>query len=358
MGLRDALEENFEAAESGELNAPVEREIEVHEQDPIVAENSSNEMPERDEKGKFVAKDDGRTDNLDAPEVQVSEVEQPRSSLQRPTTFKKEYLPIWEKMASGQQLTPEESIKFAEYAGNIRENEFKKGVSTYKAEADNARSLVEAISPFIPELQKQNIHPAAWINNLGRAHMILSTAPMDQRVQLFHRLAADYGIQLNNQGQPEQQYQAQVDPYTQQLMQQVQQMNQEVSSIKGRYEQEENMRLMSEIQAVASNQEKFPHFEDVREQMAQLLERGLASDLETAYAKAVRLNDDVWSKEQQRLLQQATHQASKAQQVAKAKAVAVSPRSVTPNGVVATNDKKDRRSMLDELVSSSLGGRV
>ena len=346
MGLRDALEEQFDAAEDGTLETPVEREIEVNN-DPIAQE------AERNERGQFKSREEPQ-------DIQASEPveEAPRSNLQRPTTFKKEYLPIWEKMAAGQQLTPDESIKFAEYAGNIRENEFKKGVSTYKAEADNAKSLMEAISPFIPDLQKQNIHPAAWINNLGRAHMTLTNAPYDERVKLFHRLAADYGIQLNpEQGQYPQQQQQAADPYTQQLLQQLQYVNQEVSTIKGRYEQEENNRLMSEISQVAQDVKNYPHFEEVREQMAQLLERGLATDLKTAYTKAVRLEDSVWEKEQQRMLQQSQTQSNKRQQVARAKAIAVSPRSVTPNGVVASSDKKDRRSMLDELVSSSMGGR-
>lgn len=346
MGLRDALEEQFDAAEDGTLETPVEREIEVNN-DPIAQE------AERNERGQFKSREEPQ-------EIQAAEPveEAPRSSLQRPTTFKKEYLPIWEKMAAGQQLTPDESIKFAEYAGNIRENEFKKGVSTYKAEADNAKSLMEAISPFIPDLQKQNIHPAAWINNLGRAHMTLTNAPYEERVKLFHRLAADYGIQLNQeQGQYPQQQQQAADPYTQQLLQQLQYVNQEVSTIKGRYEQEENNRLMSEISQVAQDVKNYPHFEEVREQMAQLLERGLATDLKTAYTKAVRLEDSVWEKEQQRMLQQSQTQSNKRQQVARAKAIAVSPRSVTPNGVVASSDKKDRRSMLDELVSSSMGGR-
>ena len=135
-------------------------------------------------------------------------------------------------------------------------------------------------------------------------------------------------------------------------------MNQEVSSIKGKFKQEEETRLMSEIDRVRNNVEKFPHFEAVRENMAQLLESGLAQDLETAYAKAVRMNDDVWSVEQERLLTQAQKQSSKAQQVAKAKAAAVSPRSVTPNGVVSSGDKKDRRSLLEEQINSSIGGRV
>ena len=135
-------------------------------------------------------------------------------------------------------------------------------------------------------------------------------------------------------------------------------MNQEVSSLKGRYEQEDNQRLMNEINRVAQDTEKFPHFEAVREQMAQLLENNLAPDLETAYAKAVRLQDDVWQLEQNRLLNQAKQQQSKQQQVAKAKATAVSPRSVTPNGMVATGDKnKDRRSMLESQIDSAMNGR-
>ena len=92
--------------------------------------------------------------------------------------------------------------------------------------------------------------------------------------------------------------------------------------------------------------------------MAQLLERGLAQDLETAYAKAVRLQDDVWQLEQERLLKQATQKVSQAQKVAKAKAAAVSPKSVTPNGSVGVSDKKDRRSILADQIGQAIGGRL
>jgi hypothetical protein len=105
--------------------------------------------------------------------------------------------------------------------------------------------------------------------------------------------------------------------------------------------------------------EKFPHFDVVREEMAQLLELGKAQDLETAYKKAVRMNDDVWEIEQERLLSSAKQQASKAQQVAKAKAAAVSPKSVTPSGKVAEpGDKKDRRSILAEQMGEAMSRRV
>jgi hypothetical protein len=100
--------------------------------------------------------------------------------IKRPTTWKKEYVDVWNKMQEGKPLDKAEFAKFAEYA-NQRESEYKKGVSAYKAEADNARQLTEAIGPFVPELQAQGIHPVAWINNLGRAHMILSKAPYKRR---------------------------------------------------------------------------------------------------------------------------------------------------------------------------------
>jgi hypothetical protein len=286
-------------------------------------------------------------------EIEESEAVEPEPTLQRPTTWKKEYLPIWDKLTSGEQLTKEEAIKLAQYS-NQRESEYKKGVSTYKAEADRAKELENAIAPFQAEFQQQGISPAAWINNLGRAHMILSKAPYDHKVQLFHRLAQDYGIQLNQEGSAA----PQVDAYTQQLMNQLNQVNQEVSTIKGRFQQEEQARLSNEIERVRSDVERFPHFDVVREEMAQLLELGKAQDLETAYKKAVRMNDEVWAIEQERLLANAKQTSSKAQQVAKAKTVAVSPKSSTPRGTVATTDKKDRRALLSEQLGEAMARRV
>ena len=116
---------------------------------------------------------------------------------------------------------------------------------------------------------------------------------------------------------------------------------------------------MGEIERVRSDVEKFPHFDVVREEMAQLLELGKAPDLETAYKKAVRMNDDVWALEQDRLLKDAKQQAIKAQQVQKAKAAAVSPKSVTPSGKVAEpGDKKDRRSLIAEQMGDAMSRRV
>jgi hypothetical protein len=357
---REMLEAALEQAEEGTLEAPIEKEIEVND-DPIQAENASEESSEenRDEKGRFKSKNEEsntEADQGEEPELVAEASDVPDEEIKRPTTWKKEYVEVWNKMQEGKPLDKAEFVKFAEYA-NQREAEYKKGVSAYKAEADNARELTQALGQFAPELQQQGIHPVAWINNLGRAHMVLSKAPYEQKVQLFHRLAQDYGIQLNQNAvqMPEQQY---VDPYQQQLMQQLQATQQQVQQLSAIREQEENARLTQEISRVSSNKERFPHFEMVREDMAQLLERGLAQDLESAYAKAVRMNDEAYKLEQDKLLRSANTQASKAQQVAKAKATAVSPRSVTPSGQVTKSDAKDRRSLLMANLADAEGGRV
>jgi hypothetical protein len=347
---RSALEAAMDAA----LEQAEENEI---EQEPVEAEETESEpVAEESDKAEVSEQDSEEpAEGVQAAESEESDEEpqeEPVKAIPRPTTWKKEYLPIWDKLTSGQQLTKEESLKLAEYS-NQRESEYKKGVSTYKQEADNAKVLVEAIAPFVPEMQAQNISPAAWINNLGRAHMILSKAPYEQKVELFHRLARDYGIQLGESVAPVQQ-----DPQSYALNQQLAALQSEVQQVRGWREREEQSRLMAEIQRVSSNAEKFPHFEVVREDMAQLLERGLAQDLETAYAKAVRMNDEVFSLEQERLLAQVKKETSKAQQVAKAKAAAVSPKSVTPSGVANKADGKDRRSLIAAQLGEAMGGRV
>ena len=335
------------------LEAALDTAEEAHDEEPL-------EVPEvlsEDNAEKSVETETSHQDNEEATEdvsfAKSEESDEEKEKITRPSTWKKEYVNIWDKMEKGEQIDKEDFVKFAEYA-NQRESEYKKGVSTYKAEADRAKGYENAIAPYAQDLQRRGIQPTQYIENLVRAEQILSNASYDQKVQVFQKLAADYGIQLNGNGQV-----TQLDPYTQQLMNQLNMVNQEVSSIKGRFAQEENQRLMGEIERVRSNVEKFPHFDVVREEMAQLLELGKAQDLETAYKKAVRMNDDVWALEQDRLLKDAKQSAIKAQQVAKAKAAAVSPRSTTPSGKVSNpEDKKDRRSLIADQLGEAMSRRV
>lgn len=335
--LRDALEASFDQAEQSASQTT--SAVPDSPSDPVEVASAKT----RDEIGRFASPDK-------SPVATTHDI--PEEPLVRPTTWKKEYLPLWDKMQSGQALTQEENIKFLRYASQ-RESEYKTGVSTYKGEAENARVLQEAIAPFTADLQKHGIHPAAWINNLGRAHQTLSLGNDQQRLDAFIKLAADYRVPLQSLLGGEQPDQA-----TMLHLEEMNRLKQQVDNLSSWTENEKNSRLQSEIDRVRLNTAEFPHFEQVRGTMAQLLESGLAPDLENAYAKAVRMQDDVWQIEQERLLNNARAESTKSLQVAKAKAAAVSIRSASPSSTTVSSGAKDRRSVMEEAFNQHAGGRV
>lgn len=351
MSLREALEEAIEKVETETQEPIAEQEsIEVAPTDDIAEEAKA----ERDEAGRFTAKE---SNGYETPQEEVLEAkeEEVEDDIPRPSTWKKEYLPLWDKARKGEPMSADEGKKLTNYL-NQREQEYKKGVSTYKAEADRAKALEEAIAPFIPDLQAQNISPSAWINNLGRAHVILSKAPYQEKVAMFHRLAGEYGIQFNQSGEVVQQT---MDPYAQQLMQQLQQVNEEVVTIKSRFQQDEDAKMDAEIAKFKGDTENYPYFSELQSEMAQILAMGKAEGLKDAYDKAMRFNDDIWSKEQDRLLDQARKDALKQAQIQKAKSAAVSVKSTTPSGVTSDGvDKKDRQAVLRAAMESHTSGRV
>lgn len=346
LDRRAMIEAAMEAAEEGTLEAPEEKEIVEPEADPILEEVAAEKQVEEEASADS---NEETAEVLEAVESADSDEAEEEKPVTRPSTWKKEYVQIWDKMEKGEQISREDFVKFAEYA-NQRESEYKKGVSVYKAEAEASKKVMEAVAPFEQAIRSRGLEPSQYVSALAKADQILTHAPYEQKVQLFQQLARDYGIQFNNESVAPAQ---QLDPYTQQLMRQLNVVNQEVSTIKSRFAQEENQRLMNEIEKYRSDVEKYPHFDKVREEMAQLLELGKAQDLETAYKKAVRMNDDVWGLEQERLLKTAKQQAIKAQQVAKAKSAAVSPKSATPSGTVASGEKKDRRALIAEQLGEA-----
>jgi len=315
--LRETLEANVELAEAGTL--------------------PSAEQRARDDAGRFAKKEE-------TPVVQ----EAPKPSI---TTWRKEYLPLQDKLAQGIPLTPEEAKKLADY--NIqRENDYKTGVSTYKTEASKAAELYEAINPFMGELQSRGMAPAQWIRDLGQAHYVLVKGTPDQKLQLIQTLARQYNVPLGAPQQPS----GGVHPIVAQLMEKIQQLESQVGGVANWKQQAELQAIQHEIQKTQGDAQTYPHFDAVREDMAQLLEKGAATDLPMAYKMAVRFRDDLFEEEVNRRSQQTT----KTNVVQKARAQAVSPKSSTPSGQVTTSTAKDRRSQLEEAWESHAGpgGRV
>lgn len=333
--LRDALEGAVASVET-----PETPEVQpVTQAEPTeTAEQKADRL--RDEKGRFAPKDAAKQAAPTEPEVPAPEPRKP------PSSWKKDY---WEAY---QKLDPQ----VADYIAQ-REQQFASGVSTYKQEADRAREILEAIAPFQQELQQHNIRPSQWIGSLGAAHQRLVKGSDVEKLQMMSKLASDYRIpaRLAVQG-PDGQWQLlderQLPPPQPQAP-----MAPDVDRIVDAKLQEREM--MREIEAMKSNAEKYPHFEQVRDTMAGLLQSGLADNLGNAYEAAIRLplHADLWEAQQQQQRQQeeAARVEAEKKRVAEARGKAVSPRSATPTGTGAA-PKQGLRDILAAEVEARLGG--
>ena len=310
ISLRDTIENAIEVTDT---NEPTESTIEA----------SKTSRP-RDESGKFAKSAPEAQD--EATEVLEPETVQEVQAKPRPSSWKKDYEEHWGKL----DPTLQDYIQ-------QREADYAKGVSTYKNQWDSAQPLIRAIEPFAPILQQHNIDPAQWISNLGRAHSVLALGSPEQKQQMFAQLANDYGVSLNEVGG------GYADPQFSLIAQELNQIKNQWNQFQTQQERTEQASLQNEIQSFSTDK---PYFDEVRETMAGLLQAGMANDLQSAYDKAIRLNDNISQKVQ---AEQAHKSESDRQaKLASAKAKALSPKSSSPTASTSTGGKG--ASIRDELL--------
>jgi hypothetical protein len=308
ISLRDTIENAIESTESAVTENTTS-------QDAVESDKASRS---RDESGKFAKTSqnaskeptEASADNYEQEEVIVE-------TKPRPSSWKKDYEENWGKL----DPTLQDYIQ-------QREADYAKGVSTYKNQWDMAQPLVHAIEPFMPLLQEHSIEPSTWISNLGKAHATLAMGSPEQKQQMFAQLANDYGINLGSiTGQG-------YDPQFSQLAQELNQIKNQWTSFQSSQERIEQAQLQNEISSFKDDK---PYFEEVRETMAGLLQSGMAHDLQSAYDKAIRLNDDVFQKVNATQAQKS--EAAQRERVAQAKAKVLSPKSTTPTASVSSGGK-------------------
>jgi len=314
ISLRDTIENAIEVTDTPEAESQ--------------ATESTLEAPKtsrpRDESGKFAKSASEVQESVTeaseeetAPEVQVKP---------RPSSWKKDYEEHWGKL----DPTLQDYIQ-------QREADYAKGVSTYKNQWDSAQPLIQAIEPFMPLLQQHSIEPTQWISNLGRAHSVLALGSPEQKQQMFAQLANDYGVSLNEVGG------GYADPQFSLIAQELNQIKNQWNQFQTQQERTEQASLQSEISSFSQDK---PYFDEVRETMAGLLQAGMANDLQSAYEKAIRLNDNISQKVQAE--QAHKSEADRQAKIANAKAKALSPKSSSPTASTSTGGKG--ASIRDELL--------
>lgn len=355
--IREALESAIstqEAKESTITSAPEVEQVETVQ--PAATEVPIGETAEqraerlRDEKGRFI---EGKAKPVekasDKPVEKIENVVEPVvKKIPKPDSWKKEYQSDWDALTPRQQ----EYVK-------AREDQYFKGISTYQQEWKSAKPLLDAMAPFLPELEANKIKPDEWISRLGNAHYTLVRGNPQQKLQMFSQLARDYGVPL----------QALFDPnvaqqFVQQTIQQPQRpepqrdiaslVRQEILQAKS---EEEIMNF--ENAKDTSGNPLYPHYQTVKGDMALLLESGKAQDLKHAYNMALRLHDDLFEAEMEakRKADDTARQEAQRKAVAAAKGSAVSVRSATP-ATTGAEPKGSRREILSDAWDQHMSGRI
>jgi len=273
----------------------------------------------------------------EAPVEAAPEAEEEPVWSRPPSSWKSEYKEKWST------ADPD----FRKYVWQ-REDEMRAGVQPLLGKAEYAEKMQKAVEPYMTTIQGLGIDPASAVQALMQTDHNLRTLPQQQKVAYLAQLAAQYGINL---GEADAALQGEaVNPTIYALQNELNNVRGEVVGWKQQQEAAQNQILEAEISAFAKKAE---HFEEVRPTMIQLLNSGVASNLEDAYEKATRLNDTIFDRiAQGRQAQAEAAKREAADKAAKAaKAAAVSVRSSTP-GVRTPTKAQDRRSMLLEQLDN------
>lgn len=235
-----------------------------------------------------------------------------------------------EAAATWAQIPPAAQAEIAK-----REDDMFKGLEAYKADASIGKGLKQAIGRHVPLLQQHNIDPMQQISGLMDAHITLATGSPEQRLVLFQQLAKDYGVDLVSAAVAQPPY---IDP-------QVERLQKELDSVKSTLTAEQSRQQAEARKAFEADVTKFStapenqYFSELSQDMAELLEKGVAKDLREAYDKALRLNPIVFAKEQARqqadAAKKATEEAARKAAVAR-KATSANVKSSAKAGSAAT----------------------
>lgn len=175
-----------------------------------------------------------------------------------------------------------------------RESDMHRGMETYKTAASVGQGLHKVLEPYIPVMQQYNIDPMQQIGGLMQAHYTLAMGSPEQKVQVFQKLAADYGIDITDDG-----FRASSlndNPQVSALLSKIAGLESSVNTLRNGKVEEVRQATSKQIADFANNPAN-TYFDEVSDAMADLINSNQARDLAEAYEKAVWLNPVTRAKE-------------------------------------------------------------
>jgi hypothetical protein len=366
--LRDAIESAIEDPETAPAAAPAPEPVEAAEPaaeptassaEPAAApeaaaatqdlntlaeDKDSTEKP-RDEQGKFKPRDDG---------MQPGPKSGPKSQSERaPASWKPEAREHWAQLPEG--VRAEVARRESEVARTLQES----------AEArKTAEAVMKTIEPYQAFIKAENSNPLQAIDNLMSTAARLRTGTAPELAQLVAGIVSQYGTgrfgngfidmldsALAGQTPRQDPQQLAIDQVLNQRLAPVQQMLTQFQQ--AQYQQQQQIAQAAETE-VTTFLDKAEFGNDVREDMADLLEaaqrKGQNLSLADAYKKACLMNDNVRAVLTQRMRAKGAQSTTQAAQKARSTAVQVS--GSAPMGGLK-QDPTDVRTAIEAAIAMS-----
>lgn len=242
----------------------------------------------RDDNGRFTAKADKAEKVEEEAPQETTETVEPIAEPQE-TTIPPELQRLGVRKEAAAAIA-KDPVVMQEFIR--RSEEMHRGLENYREKAQVGDTFQRAIAPYMQSIKESGLEPVSAVQALFSADSMLRSGSPQQKAQMLHKLARDYGIDMQQAAQEPQQN---FDPQVFGLQQKLTQMEQWIQQQTLAREQQEAQTLNSEITRFASQPENV-HYEEVRNDMAGLLQAGMANGLQDAYEKACYANPTVRAK--------------------------------------------------------------
>lgn len=281
-------------------------------------------------------------DKAEQSQVEVTESKQAEPEPVKQAEPERQGRNPWQSWKKDAQ---EKLSKLPEDVQNVileRQEQFHKGIEQYKEAANYARTIDKSIAPYKEYMQSLGVTPEVAFPNLLKTEYTLRMGSPQDKLEMLQKLAHDYQIPMEALAS------VPFDPEVSRLKSQLDYTRAQLEASNSFRQSHEDTQIQSHINEFAEGRE---FFEDARLLMADLLDRGLADNLEEAYDKAIRLDVNLFNKVQQAQNLQAQKnslvQANQAAKAAKAAAVSVkgSPVGVKTQVAPATTEDAVRMAM-------------
>lgn len=269
----------------------------------------------RDEHGKFTAQEKQEAVEAEPSVVKnidttVDDAIKPVETIKAPDS--------WDASAKEKfaQLPPDMQAYLSK-----REAEIHKGFTRQDEDRHAGKQFKDLVNPYLPMIRADGSDALPYIKDVLQSVYQIKNANPQDRAQMLLGWAQEFGADTGHMATLLSQPQRQIDP-------QLQQMQRELHELKMQREQEQTQRQNQTMSQAQSEIERFAsepnnrYFEQVKTDMATLLDIGKATTLQEAYEMAC------WANPQTRALMIQDSSQSKTNQVldkaSKAKAAGVS----------------------------------